>query len=864
MLSLYVVGLGELIPLPGLFVIAAILSSTDPIAVGALLKELDAPHKLHMIIEGESLINDGTSIVCFQVLVEIYKGSAPNIGRILMNICTLCIGGPALGLVMGLIFTAWMRRVVKDAALMVSLTFVNCFLIFFLCEYFPWNISGLLAIVTAAIVHSAQGKSELVADELWSLIETVWKFAQFVGESVLFILTGLIIGQEVLKLRESSLDPWRLSLQIFGFFILMNIARLLMVLLFLPFYNSKSNHHEFKIGFRESIVIAYSGIRGALPLIIVLMISKAEDFPIEFKQVAVLTTILTITLGIIFNGMTIKPIIKKLKVIPTNPIQQKWNYLSQKDIFNKLVREMTELRRKPDFSVAKWNFIGDLCGLGALAEEIAQQETDLRSSYFNSVSLNQLMAVETRMRVLCSFKNFVLEQLKTAQFSPQSASALLEVADFAEETADKALGLWEYLEETIQGNYTLKALKFLVRFERAEPFVRHLYFLEQAHSYELVHNFVTAIDSIMADQFFLENIPADFVKQILEELEDQKKFALSFSLDLTSKSQIVVQLYQTKRACKSLLFKRRKAIKELMATGVLEDEDFNSLMIENKQMLFKIENFSFEVNDGLINEIFDSCSLFSDLNSEDKDLLHQGYKKLVFGPGEMLFGHSDESSGIFMLLDGSAEEFFANRTKKTRLFGSILGVRCFLDDRLKYGTDVRCASKCTFAFFPLFLLQKLLPDYPQMEQAIYYSCLLNVLSEKEQETPAIRTMGNMIDLFELHKCKKHQIVVTHSSFMLLKGVAKRKVVADRRNPDFKPSDDSKELPLFYTEMNGDHLTFEIIAKSPITLITFRVTGFKELDAIRSSSMRQSHNLFNEARKIEETFDRMANFMKLNS
>ena len=62
---LYAIGFGQHISMIGLLVISSILGSTDPIAVSSLLKELHAPHKLNMLLEGESLLNDGTSLVLF-------------------------------------------------------------------------------------------------------------------------------------------------------------------------------------------------------------------------------------------------------------------------------------------------------------------------------------------------------------------------------------------------------------------------------------------------------------------------------------------------------------------------------------------------------------------------------------------------------------------------------------------------------------------------------------------------------------------------------------------------------------------------------------------------------------------------------
>ncbi len=68
-LILFYLGFGENISFSGLLVISSILGSTDPIAVSSLLKEAGTPHKLNMILEGESLLNDGISVVLFQTFL---------------------------------------------------------------------------------------------------------------------------------------------------------------------------------------------------------------------------------------------------------------------------------------------------------------------------------------------------------------------------------------------------------------------------------------------------------------------------------------------------------------------------------------------------------------------------------------------------------------------------------------------------------------------------------------------------------------------------------------------------------------------------------------------------------------------------
>lgn len=83
-----------------------------------------------------------------------------------MDIITLCIGGPVIGLIVGGLFYIWMRKSIKDGVLIVTLTFVNAFLLFFLCEFLSWNVSGILALVLSSIVISYKGKMLAIEDNL--------------------------------------------------------------------------------------------------------------------------------------------------------------------------------------------------------------------------------------------------------------------------------------------------------------------------------------------------------------------------------------------------------------------------------------------------------------------------------------------------------------------------------------------------------------------------------------------------------------------------------------------------------------------------------------------------------------------------
>lgn len=93
--------------------------------------------------------------------------------------------------------------------------------------------------------------------------------------------------------------------------------------------------NEYKITVKDCVLIAYSGIRGAFPLILCLGLVKVESYDLYFRQTTVLITIGVIFLGMIFNGLTMKFIARKLEVIKSNPKIQELKHIIKKEIFVK-------------------------------------------------------------------------------------------------------------------------------------------------------------------------------------------------------------------------------------------------------------------------------------------------------------------------------------------------------------------------------------------------------------------------------------------------------------------------------------------------------------------------------------------------
>ena len=95
----------------GCVLFGAIISATDPVAVVSLLRELGVSKEISTLIEGESLLNDGTALVLFLVLIKFVEGDAQSAGEVIWQFSKMSLLGPLMGLGFGMVMAFILRRI---------------------------------------------------------------------------------------------------------------------------------------------------------------------------------------------------------------------------------------------------------------------------------------------------------------------------------------------------------------------------------------------------------------------------------------------------------------------------------------------------------------------------------------------------------------------------------------------------------------------------------------------------------------------------------------------------------------------------------------------------------------------------------
>jgi len=279
------------------------------------------------------LLNDGTAMVFFMLFMDLAKGNTSSVVGVLGNFVRVSLGGPLLGLLVGAIMSYWIKRIIRDSVLSINATFVGAFLCFYIAEFTWVKVSGILAIVTLGLYMSAVGKRKIYPESEHDL-HSVWSYIQYSCETLIFVLTGIVVGVKMVS--ESTITGWD-WIKMLIFWVLMIAVRAIMVLTFLPILKGSG----YGITKKEIIVLIYGGLRGALGLCLSLMVGVDESLPVRFREITVFYMCGMAFLTIVLNGFTCGKLVDYVEMIHYPEIKKK---LFKRCI--KTVLESTQIRMK--------------------------------------------------------------------------------------------------------------------------------------------------------------------------------------------------------------------------------------------------------------------------------------------------------------------------------------------------------------------------------------------------------------------------------------------------------------------------------------------------------------------------------------
>lgn len=283
-------------------VFASLIVSTDPIAVVGLFKALGAPKRLAILVEGESLLNDGTSVVLFTLVVGVANGAQFTAGGAVLDFIKVAGMGAFIGIAVGFAVAKVILRV-EDAMVEITCTVIAAYGSFVVAEHFHY--SGVIATVVAGMLCGNWAAQEGMGPTTRIAVESFWEYLAFALNSVVFLLIGLEVQ------LSSLLASWLPILLAYGAVMLGRAVVVYGV-------SGLLRLTPERLPWKWSAVLTWSGLRGAVSMVLVL--GLPDDF--AHRELLVNMTFGVVVLSIIFQGLTMAPVLKKLGITGLKDVYQ--------------------------------------------------------------------------------------------------------------------------------------------------------------------------------------------------------------------------------------------------------------------------------------------------------------------------------------------------------------------------------------------------------------------------------------------------------------------------------------------------------------------------------------------------------------
>ncbi len=272
-----------------------LIAATDPVSVIATFKEAGVRGRLRLLIEAESLLNDGTAAVAFIAVLGVLAGAPLEFVPVASTLLLMTVGGALVGAVVA---TGFMLLAGRTPDYLVEITFTTlaAYGSFFVAEHF--NMSGVLAALTAGLVVGNFRSSTSLTDAGRHALEPFWEYVAFIANSMIFILIG---AQEA---QQHFQDLW---LPVVVAILLVVLGRAVAIYPLCAVFSKSS----LKVAVQLQHVLFWGGLRGALAL--ALALALPEDLPRRAEVVTI--TFAVVAFSVFAQGLSITPLLRRLEQI---------------------------------------------------------------------------------------------------------------------------------------------------------------------------------------------------------------------------------------------------------------------------------------------------------------------------------------------------------------------------------------------------------------------------------------------------------------------------------------------------------------------------------------------------------------------
>lgn len=332
--GLFIHALIPAMPLAVAFALAAIVSPTDPIAVSAIAKRVPIPRRLMHILEGESLLNDASGLVCMQFAVAAALTGTFFLPDALLTFLRLALGGLAIGYGLTVLVSVSKnyvsRKLGEEPGTQILVSLLIPFAAYLLAE--ELDCSGILAAVAAGVTMSYAEQTGQALAVTRVRRTAVWDTVQLALNGIIFVLLGeqlpsiaagaARVVQETGHLHSGWLIIYVLTIS--AALILLRLVWVWVSLRFTMFREARAGRTVQRPGWRLIAVTSFAGVRGAITLagVLTLPLAMPDGSPFPARDLAIFLAAGVIIVSLIAASIALPMLLRGLE-LPPEPSRQR-------------------------------------------------------------------------------------------------------------------------------------------------------------------------------------------------------------------------------------------------------------------------------------------------------------------------------------------------------------------------------------------------------------------------------------------------------------------------------------------------------------------------------------------------------------
>ena len=547
----------------------ALISATDPVAVVALLHELKTSKRFSTLVDAESLLNDGTGIVCFMLFFGAYAAEEATHASPVITFIREVGLSTLLGFLLARIVIWFITRINSEEMVQNSVIILAAYLTFILSQYYL-GVSGVIALVAFGLTVTYVGKPRL-KPQVNTFMEHFWELLTYIANTLIFILVGVVIAEKV----DFS---WGALGVLILIYIALNLIRFAMIMLLYPVMKRLG----YGLTKRESAILTWGGLRGALAMTLALMVSYTPAIPEDIRSQVLFFTAGIVTLTLCINATTMRALLNRLGLTHVPSARTMLAYRIEKSIRENSEKYLEGLKKRDALEGANWHKVESY--MTAQPQEPAKNPQ------------NKAMLPEIRLRVLDKEKAICREIYEEGVISKPVFLRLMNSLD----------ELYDH-----DGNYPLNVRTSIFKFcQRTDllntlrniPYLQNwmtFYFRERITVvYDLGRGFIILqkgslklLEDLRASEW-VTGEQDSVLDTLREEINDNINRMSAFINNLADNFPKAYGHALTIKSIRMLLSNERHTVKQLISNGMLSEKDAERILDDIDERTDEINSFS--------------------------------------------------------------------------------------------------------------------------------------------------------------------------------------------------------------------------------------------------------------------------------